>query len=170
MRDIEPLPPPDVHHWEAAQGWMGLRNPKEACVELDKIQPELQTHPFVCSAWLDAWILDGEWVKARDMADWLTNQFPDEPGFWLHLAYATRRVDSGGMDEALSVLTSVAENFPEEWMIPYNIACYLCQLERLGEAKPNLARALKIGGKGIRTAAMGDEDLKPLWLWVKNHD
>ena len=79
-------------------------------------------------------------------------------------------VEPGGMEEALSVLTGVAEKFPKEWMIPYNMACYLCQLERLAEAKPNLARALEIGGKGIRTAALSDEDLKPLWLWVKNLD
>ena len=55
-------------------------------------------------------------------------------------------------------------------MIPYNIACYLCQLERLDEAKLRLADALKIGGKGIRAAALGDEDLMPLWSWIKNRE
>ena len=167
---MNPLPPPDVHHWEAAQGWTGLRNAKEAYAELEQIRPDLQKHPFVRSAWLDAWILGGEWVKARDMAHWLVNEIPDEPGFWLHLAYATRRAEGGSMDEALEVLTSVADDFPQEWMIPYNMACYLCQLERLAEARPCLTRALEIGGPGIRTAALGDEDLKPLWPWVKKQD
>ena len=122
------------------------------------------------SAWLDAWILGDEWAKARDMATRLTDEFPNEPGFWLHLAYATRRAEGGDMEQALKVLDSVLEKFPKEWMIPYNMACYLCQLERLDEAKPRLAEALEIGGKGIRAAALGDEDLMPLWPWIKNRE
>ena len=101
--DIKPLPLPDVHYWEAAQGWTGLRNAKEAYAELEKIRPELQEHPFVRSAWLDALILDDEWAKARDTATRLTDEFPEEPGFWLHLAYATRRAEGGGMELALEV-------------------------------------------------------------------
>ncbi len=165
--EVKPLTPPDVHHWEAAQGWTGLRNAKEAFAELEKIQPDFQAHPFVRSAWLDAWILGGEWDKARGMARKLVEEFPDEPGFWLHLAYATRRAESGGMELALDVLNGVMSQFPQEWMIPYNMACYLCQLERLDEAKPKLSVALVIGGSAIRTSALADEDLKPLWPWVK---
>ena len=168
--NAEPLPLPDAHYWEAAQGWTGLRNAKEAYAELEKIRPELQEHPFVRSAWLDAWILGDEWAKAREMATCLTNEFPDEPGFWLHLAYATRRAEGAGMEQALEVLDGALEGFPKEWMIPYNMACYLCQLERLDEAKSRLAKALEIGGKGIRTAALGDEDLLPLWPWIKKRE
>ena len=170
MDDIKPLPLPDVHYWEAAQGWTGLRNAKEAYAELEKIRPELQEHPFVRSAWLDALILDDEWAKAREMATRLTAEFPDEPGFWLHLAYATRRTEGGGMEQALEILDGTLKRFPKEWMIPYNMACYLCQLERLDEATPRLAEALEIGGKGIRAAALGDEDLMPLWSWIKNRE
>jgi len=50
------------------------------------------------------------------------------------------------------------------------MACYLCQLEHLEEAKALLTKALEIGGKGIRTAALGDEDLMPLWPWIKKHE
>mgnify|MGYP001368458835 CR=1 FL=1 len=122
------------------------------------------------SAWLDAWILGDEWAKAREMATRLTAEFPDEPGFCLHLAYATRRAEGGGMEQALKVLDGALEKFPKEWMIPYNMACYLCQLERLDEAKSRLDKALEIGGTGIRTAALGDEDLLPLWPWIKKRD
>ena len=168
--NIKPLPLPDVHYWEAAQGWTGLRNAKEAYAELEKIRPELQEHPFVRSAWLDALILDDEWAKARDTATRLTDEFPEDPGFLLHLAYATRRAEGGGMEQALKILNGALKKFPKEWMIPYNMACYLCQLERLDEAKLRLADALKIGGKGIRAAALGDEDLMPLWPWIKNRE
>lgn len=168
MDNATPLPLPDAHYWEAAQGWTGLQNAKEAYAELEKIRPELQEHPFVRSAWLDALILGDEWIKACEMATSLTNEFPDEPGFWLHLAYATRRAEGGGIEQALKILDSALEKFPEEWMIPYNMACYLCQLERLEEAKLLLGKALEIGGKDIRAAALGDEDLMPLWPYLKN--
>ena len=158
---------PDAHHCEAAQGWTGLGNAAEAYVELEKIRPELQSHPMVRSAWLEAWMLGREWDKARDMAHWLANEFPEEPGFWLHLAYATRRAKAGDLKAALGVLTDIQEKFPTEWIIPFNLACYLCQLDRTDDAQPHLARALEIGGKKIRAAALDDEDLKPLWPWVK---
>lgn len=170
MDNATPLPLPDAHYWEAAQGWTGLQNAKEAYAELEKIRPELQEHPFVRSAWLDALILGDEWIKACEMATSLTNEFPDEPGFWLHLAYATRRAEGGGIGQALEILDGALEKFPKEWMIPYNMACYLCQLERLEEAKALLAKALQIGGKGIRAASLGDEDLMPLWPWIKNQE
>ena len=170
MDNATPLPLPDAHYWEAAQGWTGLQNAKEAYAELEKIRPEVQEHPFVRSAWLDALILGDEWIKACEMATSLTNEFPDEPGFWLHLAYATRRAEGGGIEQALEILDGALEEFHKEWMIPYNMACYLCQLERLEEAKVLLAKALQIGGKGIRAASLGDEDLMPLWPWIKNQE
>tara|TARA_Y100001934_G_scaffold74189_1_gene92193 strand:+ start:554 stop:1138 length:585 start_codon:yes stop_codon:yes gene_type:complete len=164
---VEPLPTPDVHHWESAQGWTVLRNAREAYAELEKIRPELQVHPLVQSAWLDAWITGQEWGKAIDMAQTLTTDFPQEPGFWLHLAYATRRVEEGGLDQALEVLSSVKDEFPQEWIIPYNIACYLCQMENLPDAKANLSRAMVIDGNKTRATALSDDDLMPLWQWVK---
>jgi len=168
--NLQPLLPPDVHHWEAAQGWTGLGNATEAYVELEKIQPELQAHPLVRIAWVEAWLLGGEWDKARDMAHWLTNEFPQEPAFWLHLAYATRRARTGGLSEALSVLSRIWEQFPGEWMIRFNTACYLCQLDLADEAKPVLSSAIEIGGEEIRAHALTDEDLKPLWPWIKKQD
>jgi len=37
----------DIRHLEAAQGWLGLGNWREAKVELDTILGELQSHPNV---------------------------------------------------------------------------------------------------------------------------
>ena len=45
------------------------------------------------------------------------------------------------------------ERFPEEWLIPYNVACYLCQMERLDEAQAMLALARAKGGERVDTMA-----------------
>ena len=56
------------------------------------------------------------------------------------------------------------ERFPEEWLIPYNVACYLCQMERLDEARAMLEMARAKGGERVDTMAKDDEDLAPLNL------
>ena len=48
--------------------------------------------------------------------------------------------------------------------MPYNLACYECQLGRLEQAKHRLEKAFKLGeGEGMRLAALDDPDLQPLW-------
>ena len=52
--------------------------------------------------------------------------------------------------------------FPDEWLIGYNLACYLCQMNRLGEAEEILAEARTVGGAKVDQLADSDEDLAPL--------
>jgi hypothetical protein len=52
--------------------------------------------------------------------------------------------------------------FPNEAIIKYNLACYFCQLGEIETAKNYLKKAFEID-LNWRTAALEDEDLKPLW-------
>jgi hypothetical protein len=54
------------------------------------------------------------------------------------------------------------EQFPDEWLIPYNVACYLCQMNRLAEARVLLELASGVGGDRVEALAKNDEDLAPL--------
>jgi len=58
-----------------------------------------------------------------------------------------RRVKSGGLQAAWGMLLPAFEKFPEEPTIPYNLACYACQMKRLDEARQWLERAATIAGK-----------------------
>ena len=61
-----------------------------------------------------------------------------------------------------------AEAFPKESIIPFNLACYACQMRQLEEARAWLRRALKIGGKQkIKQLALDDPDLQPLWEEIR---
>jgi hypothetical protein len=52
--------------------------------------------------------------------------------------------------------------FPDEWLIAYNLACYLCQMNRLDEAEEMLVEARKMSGEKVEQLAADDEDLEPL--------
>ena len=66
------------------------------------------------------------------------------------------------IDVAMEILVDAEAKFPTEPAIPYNLACYYCQLGEIENAKRYLRQAFEID-PNWRKAALEDEDLKPLW-------
>jgi len=65
--------------------------------------------------------------------------------------------------EAWNKLLPAVERFPKEATIPYNLACYACQLGNLEHARVWLEKAAQIRGRRtIKALAADDADLKPL--------
>ena len=85
---------------------------------------------------------------------------PNEPGFFVELAYATRRVES--IHAAHAVLTRATSLHPTDATIQFNLACYEGQMANLDRAKAHLKRATEIDAK-FRLMALEDPDLEPLW-------
>jgi hypothetical protein len=58
-----------------------------------------------------------------------------------------------------------AERFANEPVVSYNLACYAAQLGRLDDAWEWVQKAIKAAGntEQIKTMALADSDLKPLW-------
>src|SRR3954454_23044478 len=96
----------------------------------------------------------------QEMAKCLKEFEPDNVQWTISLAYATRRAFS--IEIAMEILLSAEAKFPKEAAIPYNLACYYCQLEEIGTAKSYLKKAFAID-LNWRRAALEDEDLRPLW-------
>ena len=161
---VQGIETPDIHRLNAALGWLGLNCPADARAELDAIAPELQSHPEVLEA---RWLLSAHeknWRDALAVAERELAVMPGESSGWLHLAYALRRVDGGGLALAWDSLLPAAEKFPDEAVIAYNLSCYACQLDKLDASRDWLKRAVKAGGKeAIKKMALVDNDLKPLW-------
>ena len=161
---MKPLLTPDAHHFNAAVGWLELGNLVEARSELDLISPENLRHPLVLEL---RWSLNAEeekWDEALAVAREVIAALPDDVTGWLHCAYAMRRAKSGGLDKALAFLEPVAQQFPDEPVVAFNLACYACQLNQLDDSRRWLKRACEIGGeKEMCLMALADEDLKPLW-------
>jgi len=159
---------PDVHRINAALGWLGLGNPAEARLELAGISKRRWRHPAVLEA---RWLICAHekiWREALGVAEAEVAVLPDAISGWLHRAYALRRVKGGGLAQAWDALLPAAEKFPTEAVVPFNLACYACQLDQLDTARIWLRRALEIGGKDdIKKMALDDDDLKPLWGEIK---
>ena len=146
----------------AALGWLELGNPAEALAELDRIDPEVQSEPAARAARLECLMVAKQWDAADPIGEALCAECPGEVHFWLHFAYTARRRTGGSLEEAYEILAPMRAVFPDEWLIAYNLACYLCQMNRLDEAEELLAEARMMSGEKVEQLAADDEDLAPL--------
>jgi hypothetical protein len=166
---MQPLKPPDAHHLSAADGWLGLGNLVEARLELERIAPRLQNHPDVLDVHWGLLTAEKNWPAALANARARLQREPKSPAGWLHQAYALRRVPEGGLQAAWEALLPALDQFPREAIIPYNLACYACQMQQLDVARIMFHRAIKTGSERlIREMALRDPDLRPLWAEIRN--
>jgi tetratricopeptide (TPR) repeat protein len=169
---VDSLPPPDSFHLDAAMGWLLLDNLEEALHELSRIQSQHRNHPDVLEF---NWILRArqfDWSACLETGQALVEVAPERAAGWIHRAYALRRIEGGSLQLAWESLLPAAERFPDETIIPYNLACYACQLNDLPSARTWLNRALEIAARSgdkshwIETA-LHDPDLEPLWPEIR---
>ena len=166
MAEIEP---PDLHYFSATSGWLELGNVAEAEVEFAKISRELREHPDVLELEWAINVARRNWSAGLETAQKLLHVDPNRASGWLHLAYAWRRVNGGGLLAAWEALLPAATKFPDEPTVPFNLACYACQMGKLEEARVWLRRAMRSGGtEHVKNMALADPDLKPMWAEIKD--
>lgn len=154
-----PLPPPARRRLAAALGWIGLDNPDEARAELDALPPDCAGQRDVLACRLALASSRDEWASSRDLAEALVMREPEEPQWIISLAYATRRCRS--LPEAEAILRAARPRFPQDAILPYNLACYAAQQGRLDEARTLLAEAAALD-ESVMDLAATDPDLLPL--------
>ena len=145
-------------------GWLGLGSPAEADVEIEKIASSLRSHPDVLEVRWQICAARKDWRACLDLADELRSAAPDRPASWINRAYSLRRVEGGGLPAAQECLRQALALFPVEPVIPFNLACYACQLGDLDAARKWLKRAARLESETvIRKMALKDPDLEALW-------
>ena len=150
------------HHLQAAEGWLELGNHLEADAELDSIAAELRAHPSVLELRWQVYAASKKWHACIDIAKTLTKLKPNRAVGWIHYAYALHELKR--TQEAFDLLAPLADKFARDATVPYNLACYACQLGRLNEAGEWLQNAYEAGdAKEIKLQALDDPDLAPLW-------
>jgi tetratricopeptide (TPR) repeat protein len=158
------LGPPHSHFVSAAEGWTELGNLPEARMELDRIAAVYQKHPCVLEARWKIAARAQDWAVALALARALLDTAPEAPTGWLHHSYSLRRAPGGGVQAAWDALLPALDKFPALAVIPYNLACYACQLGQLDQARSLLRRALELSYKpSLKQMALQDPDLQPLW-------
>ena len=160
------LGPPDTHYLSAAQGWLELGNPTEASQELACISPPNAGQPDVLEVRWTLLAHQKQWEAALEQARQLIQADPDRCTGWIDQSYTLHELKR--TEEARRALLSVATRFPNVMILPYNLACYACQLGDLPDAREWLAKAIALSGREeIRKMALADLDLQPLWPEIK---
>ncbi len=158
---------PEEVRWtlERADGYLDLRMLEQAGKELSSV-PKAHHHstPYQELRLREA-MERKEWHTACALAQTICDRLPDEPAFWVQLAYTTRRAID--IPTARSILKKAMRRFPNLAVIPYNLACYDCQLGNKEAASVLLGKAFQIDS-GYRSLAYEDEDLEPLWDSLEN--
>jgi predicted Zn-dependent protease len=158
---MNPLEPPDTHYLSAAEGWLELGNPAEAAGELDRLPASIQEHPQVLRLRWRIGAASKQWEECIRIATRLIELEPEETFGWVHRSFSLHELKRTA--EAHAALAPMACKFPNDFVVPYNMACYSCQLGRLKEARLWLKQAMKIAGADtIKKMAKDDPDLRPL--------
>ena len=147
-------------HLQAAQGYLELGQPLEANEEIESIEPEMKTLSEVLVVRVEIFRALEAWELMEAVCRQLCHRRPDDVEAYLSLGFATRRAI--GLQEALAVLAHMANRFPEEPMLLFNLACYAAQLGHLDSARARLAEAIKLD-EVCREMARADPDLEPLF-------
>lgn len=147
-------------HFARAQGWLLLDNHAAAGRALRLIPPAFRRHPEVEPFRAQLHLSAGQWRQAEPLLRRLRQKNPDDPQYWVSLAFAVRRAKSIGAAE--QILLEARQRFPEEAVICFNLACYAAQLGRLGEVQPLLREAIRLDPH-YKAPAKTDPDLAPYW-------
>ncbi len=156
------LEPPDTHHLAAAEGWVDLGNFSEAQAEIECISPLGRQNFNVLQVQWHVHNRLKEWQDCLRLGRVMIALSPRLPQSWINCGNALFYL--GQYDEAFLLLFPKMREFPNDEAIPYNLACYKCQSGDLKQARALLQRALRVGDyKRIRSLALKDPDLEPLW-------
>ena len=135
----------------------------DAALVLEEIEPEDKTRSEVLGARVGIYLAAKKWDMAAAVASHLVKTEPENSGWWINLAYATRRCES--IETAEAILLRACELHHDNAVIEFNLACYASVAGRFEEAKARLKRAIELD-KQFQKVAIDDEDLRPLWDWI----
>jgi predicted Zn-dependent protease len=162
---IEPavlkIGPPDLHYLTAARGWLELGNPAEATAELLGISQDFENDVAVLEVRWEIHAQQKNWSRAAEVSDRMIRHHPGLPSGWIGRSYCLHEMKQ--TREAFDSLLPASRKFLRVSIIPYNLACYACQLGLLAEAEVWLTQAISLGKKeDIKEMALKDRDLEPL--------
>lgn len=134
----------------------------EARRELRQVQPENRRHPDVLKVRWRIYAAAHKWRACLSVAQFLVLEEPDNPFGWVHRSFAlheTRRTR-----EAFEWLLPAVQMFKQDFIIPYNLACYACQLGDLSETWVWYRRAYDLADADmVQAMALEDKDLQAIW-------
>jgi Flp pilus assembly protein TadD len=142
-----------------ARGYLALDMVEEAAGELAALP--VDEAESLEALGLRAVVLQAQrqWLLLETVAAALVHREPEEAGWWITWAYATRRAASLAAAEA--ILREAETRHPNEPTVQFNLGCYACQRGDLTEARRRVDRAIALDAS-FKEQAATDDDLAPL--------
>lgn len=147
-----------------AVGFLELGMPEDALSELDELSAEQRSTAIALHLKVDALFRLKHWAAALEICMPMLEVHPDDPGWWIQAAYATRRAESVAAAEP--ILRKGIELHPDHGLILYNLACYACLQGRYDEACGLLSRAEAEDRGSFLAMAAKDTDLVAIRPWI----
>lgn len=159
--DGQRIAPPDSFYLSAAIGWMELGNPAEAAGELSQLSAEIAERMETLAFKWEVYSKLKRWTECLAIADLLVANWPAEATGWIVRSFALHELKR--TPEAFDNLRAVAGRFEKISTIPYNLACYACQLGDHADAMDWFRKARAIRSKrDWLKVALNDPDLEPM--------
>src|SRR4051812_35952181 len=117
-----PLEHEDQGHLLAASGYNELGMWDDANTALENIAPDVRHLPEVLRERVFLYQGLGKWNAMAAVAESLVEWEPDEPGWFVLLAYAKRREES--LEIARQILAKAEKLHPKDGTVQFNLACY----------------------------------------------
>ncbi|MES3030925.1 MAG: hypothetical protein V4697_00770 [Patescibacteria group bacterium] len=155
-------------HIRAAEGWIELGDFLSAYEELEQLSSRERARPDVLKLRWRIFNQANKHEMAFSVAEGLTRLLPDDAEVFAWRSYSARRMPTGGIESALALLLDAINDFPDEPLLPFTLACYNCQIGKMAEARSWLDTALEVAErngteKHWKLTALDEKDLEPLW-------
>ena len=129
--------------------------------ELKSLSIPHRDHPDALEVWWKIFAAEDDWPSALACGEKLAALAPERASAWINLSFALHEL--GRTREAFDRLQSAAGQFSDDFVIPYNLACYQCRLGNEASAWSWLERAAQTADpRLIRSMALEDPDLAAL--------
>jgi hypothetical protein len=157
-----PLSLCDLHHLEAAEGWLERSDHANCFDELERIDYNNRGDARELALRWKLYNADGEHVAAAKLALDIQNLFPDEAAGYVWRSVSLNKL--GCTQDAYENLERVACKFDGMGTIPYMLAVTACQMQRMDAAWDWLKRAFETeDSRELRLRALEEESLQEFW-------
>jgi predicted Zn-dependent protease len=166
VSEVFPGQPHLEHVLRAAQGWYELGLSEDAEQELASLPSNVQQAPEVLKLRFHVSRTRRRPDESFQFALQLIERAPEEMWGWLYRSQALHWM--GRTVEAFDLLLPVRKTWPKNFEIPYDLACYCAQTERIDDARSWFSKAMALSKNqgAVKSMALADPDLKPLWVEI----
>jgi hypothetical protein len=155
----------DIHHLEAAEGWLERGQHANCFDELERIDYNNRGDAREMALRWKLYNADKQHVPAAQLALGIQWQFPSEPAGYVWRSMSFEKL--GCFQDAYDNLLPVVNKFTESGIVPFLLATYACELGKLVETHAWLERAFEApDAKELKAKALDEPRLETFWRKV----